>query len=248
MRGVLLLLAALVSATASQAADVCPDSKVPPLALPRLKQALAENREVVIVTLGSSSTAGWRASNVAHSYPAQLQAELSARFPSAHFAVINRGIGGQDATQELPRLERDVVGVHPEVVIWQVGANGAMRHMHPDVFRALVDTGVRRLQHAKIDVVLMDNQQAPKILASPEHLKIDQALADVAVATGAGLFARSALMDQWRVAGFPYADFVADDGVHHNDFGYRCVAQALTQAIVDGLGPAPASGKAIAGR
>ena len=207
-----------------------------------------ENREVVIVALGSSSTAGWRASNVADSYPAQLQADLSAALPAAHVALINRGVGGQDAKQELPRLDRDVVGIRPTVVIWQVGANGAMRDMNPDIFRALVDIGVRRLQHAKIDVVLMDNQQAPKILASPGHVKIDQALADVAVATGAGLFARSTLMDQWKVAGFPYADFVADDGLHHNDHGYACVARALAQAIVDGLGPAPVSGNAIAGR
>ena len=215
---------------------VCPADKAPAIALPRLREAVANNQEVTIVALGSSSTQGWHATDIAHSYPAVLQASLNAALPVAHVAVLNRGVGGQDVLEMLPRLERDVLGVRPTVVIWQVGANGAMKRMPPDLFKKLLATGVRRLREARVDVVLMDNQRAPAILASPDHVRIDQALADVAVAEGAALFGRGALMDQWRTSGFPYERFVSDDGVHHNDHGYRCVAKALTQAILDGMG------------
>ena len=47
--------------------------------------------------MGSSSTEGVMASSLGRSYPAQLQAMLEAEVPQGHVAVINRGIGGQDA-------------------------------------------------------------------------------------------------------------------------------------------------------
>ncbi len=188
-----------------------------------------------MVALGSSSTAGWHSTDIGHSYPAILQAELSAALPQAHIAVINRGIGGQDAAEMMLRLERDVIAVQPTLVIFQVGANGAMRGANPEEFHRVVAAGVRRLQASRADVVLMDNQRAPRIIASPDHIRIDQALADVAAQSGAGLFARGTLMDRWQRDGHPYSEFVSDDGVHHNDLGYRCVAKALAGAIVEGL-------------
>lgn len=237
---VLLVCAGIVSfASATIAADLgsaCPTAQVPALAVPRVKQALAANSELTIVALGSSSTQGWHSTSIAQSYPAILQAELAAALPQAHVAVINRGIGGQDAIEMSERLEADVLNVRPVLVIWQVGANGAMKRVDTDVFRDLVFAGVKRLQEAGSDVILMDNQRAPAILASPRHVQIGQALADVATQSGAGLFGRGALMDQWKQDGHPFADFVSDDGIHHNDHGYKCVAKALATSILDGLG------------
>ncbi len=215
----------------------CPAERIAPIALPHLKQALAHNQDVTIIALGSSSTAGYHSSNVAHTYPAILQEELEKALPSAHIAVLNRGIGGQDAVEELARIDKDVLATGPTVVIWQLGANGAMRNSDPQVFKRLVAEGVRRMLGAGLDVVLMDNQRAPAILASPEHVQIEQALADVATATGAGLFSRGLLMDEWQHDGFPYRRFVSDDGLHHNDLGYDCIAKALAAAITTGIGP-----------
>ena len=235
-----LALAAALPARAADAPDACPAAPVKPLVLPRVKEALDRNSELTIVAFGSSSTQGWHASSIAQSYPAVLQAELSAALPNAHVAVINRGVGGQDAAEMLPRVEADVVEVRPSLVIWQVGANGALKNRDPKEFRRLVVDGVHRLREKGLDVVLMDNQRAPLILASPLHQQIDQVLIDVAAQTGIGLFDRGGLMDQWQFSGHPYGKFISDDGVHHNDLGYRCVAQALTSAILAGLNvPAP---------
>ncbi|MBC7801807.1 MAG: SGNH/GDSL hydrolase family protein [Gemmatimonadaceae bacterium] len=209
---------------------------MPPLSLPNIRRLLAANTAVTIVALGSSSTQGYHSTDIGHSYPAVLQAELSAALRQTHVAVINRGIGGQDAIEMTQRIEADVLAIRPALVVWQVGANGAMKRLDPDLFRTLVFAGVKRLQDAGIDVVLMDNQRAPAIMASPRHIQIGQALADIAVATGAGLFGRGALMDQWRDAGHPFSEFVADDGIHHNDRGYHCVAKALSASILEGLG------------
>ena len=249
MTGRAFLLASLLACGTAAAADLpvsegCPDLKAAPIALPRLRDAVLANNEVTVVTLGSSSTQGVRATDIAHSYPAQLQANLSAALPNAHVAVLNRGIGGEDVTEELARLERDVVGVRPAVVVWQVGANGAMRHTDPAVSRLLTN-GIKRLQQARIDVVLMDNQRARNVMASPEATQIEHVMADIAKSTGTELFARGRLMDRWRDAGFAYEQFMSDDGVHHNDLGYRCVAGTLARAMLDGLKvatPGPGSG------
>ena len=212
---------------------------MPPLDLPGLKQALRTNSEITVVALGSSSTQGWHSTDIAHSYPAILQAELQAALPMSHVAVINRGVGGQDAVEMLPRLQADALAVRPSLVVWQLGANAAMRRGDPAVFRDLVSQGVAQLQAAQVDVVLMDNQRSPVVLAAPDRAAFDQALSDVAARTGAGLFSRGALMDQWQAAGHPYGEFVSDDGVHHNDRGYRCMAKALAGSILDGLGVLP---------
>jgi len=219
----------------------CPTAHIAPLVLPRVKEALDRNTELTIVAFGSSSTQGWHSTTIAQSYPAVLQTELSAALPEAHVAVINRGIGGQDAAEMVPRIEADVLNVRPTLVIWQVGANGAIKERDPEKFRQLVFEGVRKFRDAGVDVVLMDNQRAPAILAAPHHVQIDQALVDVSTRTATGLFDRGALMDEWQFSGHPYEQFMSSDGVHHNDLGYHCIAKALALAILDGLHQPPAA-------
>jgi acyl-CoA thioesterase I len=208
---------------------------MPAPSLPHVRAALARQEQILVVTLGSSSTEGWMASDRAHTYPAVLQAELGEALQGAHVAVINRGIGGQDAPEEMGRLTQDVIDIRPQLVIWQVGANGAMRGDGPAAFSAEVADGVAKLHEVGADVILMDNQRSPHVLAAPEHAKMEAALAAIAEHSGASLFARSKLMDQWQAEGSPYAMFVSADNLHHNDLGYACVAKALAATITDAL-------------
>jgi acyl-CoA thioesterase-1 len=239
VRATLLGLALMLSpAAAPLAAPACPSSPVAaPFSLPHLRGAVAHGVPAVVVALGSSSTQGAMASDLAHSYPAILQRALGTGLPEAHVAVINRGIGGQDAAEELARLDADVLAIRPQLVIWQVGANGALRNADPTVFRAMVTAGVRRMQDAGADVILMDNQQSPVLLAKAADPAFDHALAEVAKDTGAALFSRRALMLAWHRGGAAMSEFVATDGLHHNDHGYLCVAQSLAQAILVGVTP-----------
>ena len=223
-----LLIPAMADAESS-----CPsDPVMDPLHLPHLRAAIAAKTEGLIIAFGSSSTAGVMASDSAHSYPAVLQTELNKALPAAHFAVINRGIGGQDAPEELARLDGDVIAVRPQVVIWQVGANGAMRNADPIEFHRMVEEGVNRLLKAGIDVILMDNQRSPKLLAAVEHIILEDSLRHVARETGVDIFSRSRLMDAWSDQGAKPGLFTASDGLHHNDLGYLCVTQVLVRQIV----------------
>jgi len=201
-----------------------------------VKAALEASQPIVIVAIGSSSTQSWMSSDRGHSYPAVLQEALTRLLPQAHVSVINRGINGQDAPEEVSRLDSDAIAVKPQLVIWQVGANGALQSENTEVFKKLVTAGIARIKAAGADVILMDNQRSPRILQAPNHDAMDAALAQTAAETGSDLFRRGHLMDMWRDAGSPYAEFVSSDSLHLNDRGYHCIAEALAAAIVAGLG------------
>ncbi|HET6184590.1 MAG TPA: SGNH/GDSL hydrolase family protein [Acetobacteraceae bacterium] len=230
-----LVLVLICAGTAHAGAPCPPAAPGLSLPLPHLRAALGAHRELVIVALGSSSTEGIGASDPAHTYPAILQAALSAALPGAHVSVLNRGIGGQDALAERARIEADAIAPRPQLVIWQAGANAALHHDDPALFRDLIGGGVRELLHAGIDVVLMDNQRSPKLLASGHSAELNQALADTADRAGVGLFSRDRLMAEWERGGEPPAGFVAADALHLNDRGYACVAEALAREIAASL-------------
>ena len=233
-----MLLGMTLPLGAAAAPAPCPPTPaMPRITVPHLRSAIDHTGEGLIVALGSSSTQGAMASDQAHTYPAILQHDLAKGLPQAHFAVLNRGIGGQDAAEELARMDADVIAVRPQLLIWQVGANGALRNVDPGRFRDMVMTGVKRVEAAGADVILMDNQQAPRLLVTPEEPVLDKELADVAAEAGAALFSRRALMRGWDREGVPPAQFIATDGLHHNDRGYLCVAHALAQAILADLVP-----------
>src|SRR3954447_10389163 len=105
----LLLLLQVSSAGAGEADPACPT----PAALLSLQPTLtyvaaklAKRERLTILAMGSSSTEGVGASSPAASYPSRLEAELRKRFPDVDIRVINRGKGGEDAPDELARLER----------------------------------------------------------------------------------------------------------------------------------------------
>ncbi len=221
------------------AAPSCPAAPSMRLTLPATRAALARHRPITIVAFGSSSTWGTEASDQADSYPAELQDELYRLMPTAEISVLNRGIGGQDARREDLRLSRDVLAVQPNLVIWQVGANAAMRGESVESFRDLVSAGLARLSGAHVDIVLMDNQRSRRVLASPTNTAINESLAALARGPGVSLFSRDRLMRSWAESA-PLDEFLARDGTHMNDRGYACLAHALARAISSAL-PQPSA-------
>lgn len=241
LRSALVALALVLPGAAALAA-ACPGQGHRAIVASGLADALRQPGGARIVALGSSSTAGAGASEPAHAYPAVLEARLRAVL-GPRVTVLNRGAGGEDADAMIGRIGRDAVGERPDLVIWQLGANAAMRRMDPDAFARFVRQGVALLRQAGIAVVLMDNQRAPRIAANPGNRRFDAILAGIAATTpGVTLFSRGALMDGWAAAGVPPEALLAADGLHHNDRGYACIAEALADALLAGMPVRPARG------
>jgi acyl-CoA thioesterase-1 len=185
-----------------------------------------------IVAIGSSSTVGVGATGPEQTYPSQLQAALSAHFPSLDIRVINRGISGQDAPEEVARLSADVVALRPDLVIWQVGTNAVLRHDDLSADAEALRAGVAMLKNAGIDVVLMDLQYAPRVLDRSSFSVMEDLIADTANEAHVGLFRRFALMRYWQrthSAGTP--SMIGADGLHMTDAGYGCLASDLAAAL-----------------
>jgi lysophospholipase L1-like esterase len=193
---------------------------------------LARHDKLTILAMGSSSTEGVGASSPAATYPSRLEAELRKRFPGIDIRVINRGRGGEDAPEEVVRLRRDVVADDPDLVIWQIGTNAALRRLDPAVQRDMLRRGIALIKESAADVVLMDMQYAPRVLASPEHMAMEKLIAEVAERNRVGLFRRFDIMRHWLAAAPPEtAPEISADGLHMTDRSYACLASGLADAI-----------------
>jgi lysophospholipase L1-like esterase len=201
--------------------------------LPNTARAIRSAEHLVIVAIGSSSTEGIGASDAAHAYPALLAEELHRRWPQLALSVINKGVGGEVASQMLARFERDVLPYHPQLVIWQTGSNQALKSESIEGYADTVRQGISRLKAARADVVLMDPQFAPRVLARRMHLPIVDSIGAVAKDTNVAVFQRFAVMRHWVSSGqFKIQDIVSSDGLHMNDASYSCIASLLAGSLV----------------
>jgi acyl-CoA thioesterase I len=207
--------------------------------LPYLKEALKRQRKIKIVAIGSSSTAG---EGDVIPFPHRLELALRSKYPGRMFDVINRGIGGQEAPEELARLESDVLIEQPTMVIWQVGTN-AIYHRSlydPSAVAGIIETGVSWLNNAPTDVILMDMQYAPALFLDNKEKDTRNLVAMIsAVARRAGvnLFRRFALMERWvTVDEIDWPTLIGSDGLHQTEFATHCVTKAFEAAIETALG------------
>lgn len=207
--------------------------------LPHVANKLVAGQPVVIVAFGSSSTAGYGASSPDFNYPNRLAAQLRRQYPTANITVINAGVGGEDAPEMMKRLQTQVIDVHPDLVIWQVGTNAVLRNLDPGETAKIVEDGITRIQAAgDADIVLVDPQYSPRVTERPESAsKMVKLLGKVAELRHVGIFPRFEVMRDWHEKqSLPVESFVIADGLHMNDWGYACFAQLLGDDIIRSVG------------
>jgi len=216
-----------------------PKGGVQPLgSLPHVASKLASGQPVVIIAFGSSSTNGFGSTSPEFTYPNRLAAQLRRQYPTADITVITRGKGGDDAPEMMKRLQAEVIDMHPDLVIWQVGTNAVLRNLDPAETAKLVEDGVARIQAAGSDVVLVDPQYSPRVTERGESAsQMVQLLRKIAALHHIGVFPRFEVMRDWHEKqAIPIDDFVIADGLHMNDWGYACFAQLLGDDIIKSVG------------
>jgi acyl-CoA thioesterase-1 len=202
--------------------------------LPRTARLLVSGQPIKIVALGSSSTFGAGASTPAACYPSRLAEELVRRFPGHRFTVLNRGVNGEDVSNMLARLDTAVIREKPDLVLWQVGTNSVLDGKAVQPHAALLRAGLARLKAIGADVILIDPQYAPKVIAKRNADAMVSLIAATAKAEHVSLFHRFDLMRHWHeTEHLPFKAFVSPDGVHMNDWSYACLAKALGLAITE---------------
>jgi hypothetical protein len=212
-------------------------------AFPNLRRAIQSGEVVRIIAIGSSSTAG---RGDVLPYPYWLERGLREQFKSGMIYVINRGVGGEDAPEELDRL-RQAAAERPAMIIWQVGSNAIFhetKYSEGQVAEAIA-TGLSAICRPGLDVMVMDQQYAPALLR-PDKCKMTLALvqriAEIVEARGDGdlqLFRRFALMRYWheidRISFDRMIDPTDSDRLHQSEWSTRAVTQALCQALAEAV-------------
>jgi len=206
--------------------------------LPQVAKKLAAGEPVVIIAFGSSSTQGFGSTATEYTYPNRLAAQLKRHYPTADITVLNRGKGGEDASEMMRRLQTEVIDMKPDLVIWQVGTNAVLRNLDVAETAKLVEDGVARIQAAGANVVLVDPQYSPRVNERAENAgKMIKVLSRIAELRHVGIFPRFEVMRDWHEKqSIPIDTFVIADGLHMNDWGYACFAQLLGDDIIRSVG------------
>lgn len=242
MRAGLLALALAVMpqlALAQSAADKCLATGQPlaggaPLA--NTSALLQSNGPLRIVAIGSSSTRGLWQTDPALTYPGMLKSELERLRPGLQVAITNSGRNADTIPGNVARFERDVFAHKPDLVIWQIGTNDVTWLQSSDSLTGKIVEGIRQLKAAGADVVLMDQQYAPVILAS-NYSKMQASITEAARQESVPVFSRFDLMRRAVEGGLPITALTSMDGLHSSAAGYECTGRGLARAIIAAIAP-----------
>ncbi|MGB7941296.1 MAG: GDSL-type esterase/lipase family protein [Pseudolabrys sp.] len=202
--------------------------------LPHLAQKIAAGDAITIVAIGSSSTSGAGASSPAANYPSRLSVELQQHFPKSSFTMHNRGVNGEEIGDMLARFDSSVIAAKPDLVLWQLGTNAVIRGHQLGDHGLLIREGLAKIHAIGADVVLIDPQFAPKVIAKPDAESMVALISATAKQADVDLFRRFELMHHWRDVGhLAFEKFVSPDGLHMNDWSYACMAKGLGNAIAE---------------
>ncbi|MET4233947.1 lysophospholipase L1-like esterase [Bradyrhizobium sp. i1.4.4] len=219
--------------------DVIPAQPIPfRFRMDRLASHLAGVGAIKIAAIGSSTTAG---EGGIIPYPHRLESALRSRCPGRNFDVLNRGVGGEEAPDELRRMQTDVIAERPSVIIWQVGTNAAWKMQDLKPVAAALREGLALLADAFVDIILMDLQFTPAVLTTE---KVGSARATVQLiedaAAGArvpvNVFKRFELMRRWheieKISFDRLVDPSDDDRLHHSDWSATRMAEARADVMI----------------
>jgi lysophospholipase L1-like esterase len=207
-------------------------SPPPEVFLPNVATALAAGR-LVVSAFGSSTTEGVGASSPANTYPARLEAELADALPRVKVTVINRGQGGEEA-EDFDRRLPDVIVDRPNLVIFQTGTNDAIRSVPLPDFEQLTRHGIETFHKAGIDVVLMEPQYSRAVEQAPDFMAYIELVRKLGAEYGLPVIRRYELMKSWLASGrLTPAELITEDDLHMADGGYRELAKAVMDTILD---------------
>ena len=159
--------------------------------LPRTAAILKSRGLLTIVAVGSSSTVGLWMLRPDSTYPEVMKKELARLNPAVQIKIVNSGRNGDTIPGNVVRFERDVLAHNPDLIVWQLGSNDLTWMESIDSLKKKIADGVEALRASGADVILMDQQYTPVILAS-QYSKMQSAIAGVALQHRVAFFPRFA--------------------------------------------------------
>ena len=180
--------------------------------------------KVRVVVLGDSLVAGYGLP-LDQAFPARLEAALRGAGHSVD--VINAGVSGDTSAGGLARLDW-MLADNPQLVIVELGANDALRGLDPRQTASNLDAIVKRLQQAKVTVILA-GMKAPRNLGADYVAAFDRIYPELAARHKVALY--PFFLD--GVAGDPRLNLV--DGIHPNAAGVERIVAGILPMVLEQL-------------
>jgi hypothetical protein len=229
------LLCALIGggAYAKEAEDciAAAGAAVPDFAMPRVAAAIAKKRlDIAVIGSASSELTGPSGTNIA--YPTRLQAALASLLPGVAVKVTTYARTRETAEEMQKKLSRIVNEAKPALVVWQTGTADAIRGVDAEDFRVALDDGIATLQHAGVDIALMNMQYSPRTEAMLAMGAYADAMHMIALQREIDLFDRFSIMRKWNEAGTfdLYAATRKTDVAEHV---HDCLGRLLANAVLE---------------
>ena len=130
--------------------------------------------------------------------------------------------------------------------MWQFGTNSVIHDHKIGDHDVSIHTGLDMIRAIGADIVLIDPQFAPKVIAKPEAGHMVELIATTAKQEDVDLFPRFNVMKQWSEADhMAFETFLSLNRLRMNDWSYACMAKGLGLAIAEAAQRPVVSAKAV---
>lgn len=206
--------------------------------------ALAANRPVAILALGSGSTVGQRSGRTGKafagntpgaSFPFRMVEALRSLRPNAHFTLTVAGGRNMTAEDMLTVLRKQLADHHYDLLLWQTGTVEAVRGLRPEALHDVLEEGIDAAAQKHTDVVLVDPQYSRFLRANIDVEPYEWVMQQTADHAGVGLFQRLALTQTWVNSGEVDLERVERDQRDKTiALLNACLGQALAEYVLAG--------------
>jgi hypothetical protein len=207
--------------------------------LPKVAEAIKAQHKLDIVVIGSASSVLPGPDGASVAYPARLETALKSKLPDAPVSVGAVLQVKKTAAETAEAMEGLLKDRKPTLVVWQTGTVDALRSTDPDDFRSALDEGIKVLQEAGSDVLLMNLQYSPRmetmIAVAPylDNMRVDAQEHNVP------LFDRFAIMRHWNETG-RFDLFNSTHGLALARSVHDCLGHALADFVIGAAHVTPA--------
>ena len=199
--------------------------------LPGLGQKIDSGESIRIVALGSSSTEGTPEMPREQIFASVLGRELSKQVLTP-VEIFNKGKGGETIPKMVDRLQRDVLSLKPDLLVWQLGVNDVLQMDGVDGAVLRMKAALEELRLADVPVVLVDLQTSPMVDRDKDTPAMQSAIEEAAQRQGVIHFHRQAFMKRMIETREAVAtELVQPDGLHMTQLGHFCTGQLLATQI-----------------
>jgi lysophospholipase L1-like esterase len=147
--------------------------------LPVTAAAVARNKRLVVLALGSSGTLKLRGKR---SFLGSVEADLEKSVSGLDVTIVNRGVSGELTADAAQRLRIQVALERPDLVLWQIGTADALAFVPVDTVTHTVRNTVTWLREHKIDVVLVGMRYSQGSARDSHYQQMRHAIRRVATA------------------------------------------------------------------